>query len=321
MEIGAMRRNLPGTRADFHLRQVAYFPLSFISPLSSCVPLQNLSISIKPRQAFLNGILIQMASEITSAMTARSLRIIRNELEFLVDTSVITSSQLNSILSQLPDETDAHAAVARQEPRQTSLMQQPAPSPSPLPEPVQAQPPPAPYSPPTTQMSNVSFNEKAQLHNQYVSPSPQPPPAYPQVPPILSLATALYAYTPTDPGDLAMSPNDRIQVTEHMNDDWWRGRNERTGMEGIFPRAYVNVIDEKAAAAMAPPQANYAPPQSNYGNMPLDVSQSGSSANPNDPDHKNKFEQGGKKFGKKLGNAAIFGAGATVGSNIVNSIF
>jgi len=137
----------------------------------------------------------------------------------LVDTSVITSSQLNSILSQLPDETDAHAAVARQEPRQTSLMQQPAPSPSPLPEPVQAQPPPAPYSPPTTQMSNVSFNEKAQLHNQYVSPSPQPPPAYPQVPPILSLATALYAYTPTDPGDLAMSPNDRIQVTEHMNDD------------------------------------------------------------------------------------------------------
>ena len=29
----------------------------------------------------------------------------------------------------------------------------------------------------------------------------------------------------------------------------------------------------------------------------------------------------GKKFGKKLGNAAIFGAGATIGGNIVNSIF
>lgn len=77
-------------------------------------------------------------------------------------------------------------------------------------------------------------------------------------------------------------------------------------MEGIFPRAYVNLIDEKAAAAMPPPQANYAPPQSNYGNMPLDVSQSGSSANPNDPGHKNKFEQGGKKFGKKLGNAGMY---------------
>ncbi|VVT47243.1 uncharacterized protein SAPINGB_P001614 [Magnusiomyces paraingens] len=30
---------------------------------------------------------------------------------------------------------------------------------------------------------------------------------------------------------------------------------------------------------------------------------------------------GAKKFGSKLGNAAIFGAGATIGSNIVNSIF
>lgn len=29
----------------------------------------------------------------------------------------------------------------------------------------------------------------------------------------------------------------------------------------------------------------------------------------------------GKKFGKKLGNAAVFGAGATLGSKIVNGIF
>jgi hypothetical protein len=28
-----------------------------------------------------------------------------------------------------------------------------------------------------------------------------------------------------------------------------------------------------------------------------------------------------KKFGSKLGNAAIFGAGATIGSKVVNSIF
>jgi hypothetical protein len=34
-----------------------------------------------------------------------------------------------------------------------------------------------------------------------------------------------------------------------------------------------------------------------------------------------KMGEHGKKFGKKLGNAAIFGAGATIGSNIVNSIF
>ncbi|KAJ5118706.1 hypothetical protein N7448_010413 [Penicillium atrosanguineum] len=247
-----------------------------------------------------------MANELTSAMTARSLRIVRNELEFLVDTSVITSSQLNSILAHLPDEADTRVAAARQQPRQTSPLQ-------PLPSPVPVQPVQSPYSPPTAQMSNASFNEKAPLHNQYASPPPQAPPAYPQVPPILGLATALYAYTPTDPGDLALTPNDRVQIIEHMNEDWWRGRNERTGMEGIFPRAYVIVIEEKGPGAV--------PPQSNYGNMPLDVSQSGASADPNDPAQKSKFEQGGKKFGKKLGNAAIFGAGATVGSNIVNSIF
>ncbi|KAJ5668102.1 uncharacterized protein N7477_006672 [Penicillium maclennaniae] len=250
-----------------------------------------------------------MANELTSAMTARSLRTVRNELEFLVDTSVITSSQLTSILAHLPNEGDARAAAARQQPRQTSPLH-PQPSPMPV-QPVQPVQPP--YSPPTAQMSNASLNEKAQMHNQYASPPPQAPPAYPQVPPILGLATALYAYTPTDPGDLALMPNDRVQVIEHMNEDWWRGRNERTGMEGIFPRAYVNVLEEKGPGAV--------PPRSNYGNMPLDVSQSGSAATPTDPAQKSKFEEGGKKFGKKLGNAAIFGAGATVGSNIVNSIF
>lgn len=49
------------------------------------------------------------------------------------------------------------------------------------------------------------------------------------------------------------------------------------------------------------------PPPTNYGNMPLEVSQSGSSANaPSDPAQQGKFEQGGKKFGKKLGNAGMY---------------
>lgn len=79
----------------------------------------------------------------------------------------------------------------------------------------------------------------------------------------------------------------------------WRGRNERTGLEGIFPRSYVDVLDEKSVVS--------SPPPTNYGNMPLEVSQSGSSANgPSDPAQKSKFEQGGKKFGKKLGNAGMY---------------
>jgi len=53
--------------------------------------------------------------------------------------------------------------------------------------------------------------------------------------------------------------------------------------------------------------------------MPLMVSTGGQL----DPSQRkpSKLEEHGKKFGKKMGNAAIFGAGATIGSNIVNGIF
>ncbi|KAL4765539.1 SH3 domain-containing protein [Aspergillus foveolatus] len=245
-----------------------------------------------------------------SALTSRSLRNVRSELEFLADASVITPQQLSSILSQLPNSSGSERQVSA--PSQPSPVQLPPPAAQSIPSPAAAQPVPSPvpYSPPTAQLANTSLNEKAQYgvnppapHQHYASP----PPAYPQAPTVLSIASALYAYTPTDAGDLALQPNDRIQVLEHMNADWWRGRNERTNLEGIFPRSYVNVLDEKAVA-----------PPSSYGNMPLDVSQSGSSSTPG---KHGKFEEHGKKFGKKMGNAAIFGAGATIGSNIVNSIF
>lgn len=65
-------------------------------------------------------------------------------------------------------------------------------------------------------------------------------------------------------------------------------------MEGIFPRSYVSVIEEKAA-----------PAPTSYGNMPLEVSQSGSAENP-DEKKTGKFEEHGKKFGKKMGNAGTF---------------
>jgi LAS seventeen-binding protein 1/2 len=93
----------------------------------------------------------------------------------------------------------------------------------------------------------------------------------------------------------------------------WRGRNERTGMEGIFPRSYVNVVDEKRPIP-------HPTSSTEYGNLPMAVSQSGSGM-PVEPRKPSKFEENGKKFGKKMGNAAIFGAGATIGSNIVNGIF
>lgn len=231
------------------------------------------------------------------------------ELEFLADASVINPQQLSSLLSQLPTAEDAARSVAEQQSRSV-----PPTAISPQPVAPQAVPPPAFQAqspPPTAQMNNVSLNEKAPPP-QAAIPSPGPPPGPPApppgAPPVLAVANAIYAYTPTDHGDLAIQPGDRILVREYMNGDWWGGLNERSNQQGIFPRSYVRVVDEKSA------YANATPPPS-YGNMPMEVSQGGQPSNDNPGDPNNKYKEGGKKLGKKFGNAAVFGAGATAGSN------
>lgn len=78
----------------------------------------------------------------------------------------------------------------------------------------------------------------------------------------------------------------------------WRGRNERTNLEGIFPRSYVTVIDEK-------PGQHVSPQPTSYGNLPLEISQSGSTT-PSGGRRPSKLEEHGKKFGKKMGNAGMY---------------
>ena len=153
-----------------------------------------------------------MANEASIAATNRSLRLIKavsccrhcrlivpasnidllQELEFLTDSSVISPQQLSSLLAQLPAQTPLHAPI-----------QTPSNGTSP--------------TPPVSQFSNINLNEKAN-YGVAANPAP-PPPAYASGEQILSIAIALYAYAPTDAGDLALQQNDRIQVTEHMNND------------------------------------------------------------------------------------------------------
>lgn len=97
-----------------------------------------------------------------------------------------------------------------------------------------------------------------------------------------------------------------------MNADWARGRNERTGEEGIFPRSYVVVATGGGGGEGKALEAGYG-----NGNGAV-VGVNGNAVGEQQP---NKINEQGKKFGKKLGNAAVFGAGATIGSNLVNSIF
>lgn len=125
------------------------------------------------------------------------------------------------------------------------LSNTPAPPPLVSPSPPVAAPAPSysypTYSPPTTQMSNASLNEKAPQP----SPAPSmPPPAYGAGPPVLGTASALYPYIPTDAGDLELQPGDRVQVLEHMNNDcmcerWWDNQGELTRSRVAWPQRAV----------------------------------------------------------------------------------
>lgn len=140
-----------------------------------------------------------------------------------------------------------------------------------------------------------------------------------------------------------------------MNPDWWMGRNLRTGREGIFPRNYVepepvndSYANEKSAGYNAynagPPQGQAGgyyggggyPPQQQQQHNPNPYNNPAppmaiANPQPAQPEAQqaqqpaegggSKMGEMGKKIGGKFGNAAIFGAGATFGGNIVNSIF
>lgn len=186
--------------------------------------------------------------------------------------------------------------------------------------------------------SSARANPPAAPTNQFANMkvSDAPPPAYnapPSLPsrnskPELTRAIALYRYA--EPGDCNFEVGDHISVIEYMNADWWLGKNVRTGQEGVFPVNYVQATasapsphgaygNEKAGAYQAQQQPGPPPPgPSNPYNSavpPMQIAEQPSESKPG------KGGEMGKKFGKKLGNAAIFGAGATIGGNIVNSIF
>lgn len=193
--------------------------------------------------------------ELHQAQVNRSIRTIKAELEYLCDASIISPATLSDLLSRIPPQTAIHAplSVGAVAPATQNAGKISSPQPS--------NPVPAPL--------NLPLRNNEKQNGSYYQPEPQqqpPPPAYNSPPPQaswppLAQATALYAYTSTDAGDLELQPGDNITVTEYLNAEWWKGRSARTGMEGIFPRSYVKVNEEKK---------DYS---NNYGNQPLEVSQ------------------------------------------------
>ncbi|KAI5464281.1 SH3 domain-containing protein [Mariannaea sp. PMI_226] len=260
-----------------------------------------------------------MASDRQTIMEVnRSIRNIKTELENLLEKGVIDDSVFDTISNTLPPESSLSGPLrtATGSSNNTARAN------------TTASPPPS--NPPTKAFEALKIDK---------TPSPAPP-SYEQTPPpslpvrntkpIVAHARALYRYAATDGRDLSFEKDDKINVFEYMNEDWWMGQNQRTGLEGIFPRNYVLVEQENKKAEPAPQQWGYPahqqgpPAQQNPYNSsvpPMAIANDGQQGDQQGNHNDSKVNQYGKKFGKKLGNAAIFGAGATIGGNIVNSIF
>jgi hypothetical protein len=246
----------------------------------------------------------------------RSLRTIKNELENLLEKGVISGEVFDAISVQLPAESPLSGASAS------------------------STPVPLPLPPRNNSHINHTVSAAASAFNALnVSGPANPPPAYSQTPPpalparnpvaapapekpVLAHVRALYKYDAADVRDVALERDDRIAVYDYVNDQWWMGRNLRTGAEGIFPKTYV-LVEEDRQKPMPPPVPSSSMngvSTATLGNVHGGPPPQQAAYDPNEG-KPSKMEENGKKFGKKLGNAAIFGAGATIGSKIVNGIF
>ncbi|KYK59847.1 hypothetical protein DCS_00981 [Drechmeria coniospora] len=275
----------------------------------------------------------------------RSLRTIKTELENLLEKGVINDAVFEQIHGALPEESPLSG------PLRTSTSATATTTAAPTVTAANSTLSPAPG--PGTPVSSVNGEGGRQPSPMLGSnggagqPCPSPaPPSYEATPPpnpplrdarpAIAHARALYRYSASDARDMAFEKDDRIAVHEYMNQDWWMGQNLRTGQQGIFPRNYVLVETEQKTVAglpyRPPPQQMYAqgppppPQQQNPYNAhvpPMAVAEGSQQPPPPQEPQQGGGKAGelGKKFGKKLGNAAIFGAGATIGGNIVNSIF
>ncbi|CAB4251855.1 similar to Saccharomyces cerevisiae YGR136W LSB1 Protein containing an N- terminal SH3 domain [Maudiozyma barnettii] len=172
---------------------------------------------------------------------------------------------------------------------------------------------------------------------------------------------AIYDFPPQQDGDLELKTGDKVLIIEKPSKEWYKGKcNGKVGMfpSNYVKPAFSNTAPRDSSSISGPPrytndnkleqqftnhsssqasyqqapqqQSPFPPPSTNYYQQPPAqqiVYQQQPQAQPQQviveqpqQQHSNGSSQM-KKFGSKLGNAAIFGAGATLGSDLVNSIF
>lgn len=240
----------------------------------------------------------------------RSLRNIKNELESLAEHGAISDEVYDTIMRSLPAEASLNSST-RSNGTASSVPTNAFNSMR-----INNEPPPPAYHTPTPPS--------------LPSRTPSQPPSKPEI----ARAVALYRYD--EPEDCTFEVGDNISVFEYMNADWWLGKNLRTGKEGVFPVNYVQVKPNPTPAVAQDSYGNEK--ASGYSSYPGQQAQAFPPPGPSNPYDNSvppmavanqpvangppsKGQENAKKFGKKLGNAAVFGAGATLGGKIVNSIF
>lgn len=144
---------------------------------------------------------------------------IRKELELLKKHDYIQPQAYDQILNLLPKDVTSSSRSMPSYPASNAPASPFAgamPSPvhnNPVPSPVQSNPLPPP----------PSYNSTANDNS-------------------LGAAEALYDYTGENPStDLTIHRGDIIQLTEFVNNDWWKGT--LNGKTGIFPSNYVKKIE------------------------------------------------------------------------------
>ncbi|CDK29452.1 unnamed protein product [Kuraishia capsulata CBS 1993] len=106
----------------------------------------------------------------------------------------------------------------------------------------------------------------------------------------VEVGEAIYDYSPQNDGDIELHKGDTVEILEKPSKDWWMG--SVNGKTGAFPSNYVQLKNS-------------------------DIQQNAGDQNDGEG---GKHHHHARDFGKRIGNATIFGAGATIGNDIVNSI-
>lgn len=124
--------------------------------------------------------------------------------------------------------------------------------------------------------------------------------------PELCRVKALYPYTANDANDCTFVVEDEIIVYEKVNDDWWMGKNVRSGKEGVFPSSYTVAksmgapIPFQGGAAKVQPYGGYqAQPQQQQQYQQQNPYQPAPTQSYSAPSQPSKGSETGKKVGKK----------------------